>query len=386
MLKAHIPKYYQFLLFAAFILIPLIPSHSNIVQPNNSIIKSQGASTSEDLIRGERLFYGLVYPENKSMNCVSCHNTVVSESDTMNWNPDAVEISGKYINKSVADLSEILLNPTGQKIGQAHKNFQFTPEEVMLMKAYMDRLPDIGLKQNGKVITNLILFIIASFLLVISIIDLIITKRVKKHWITLAILSATAIYITWILVVDAIALGRSTDYSPDQPIKFSHQVHAGQNEINCLYCHSYAPDSKTAGIPAQNVCMNCHLLVRNGTRSGMFEIAKVVSSYNDKTPIEWIKVYNLPDHVFFNHAQHVSIGRIACTECHADVANMTRIIQVSDLSMGWCISCHRTRKVNFQDNAFYSQYKELTDKMRKGDIDSATVERLGGTECIKCHY
>ncbi len=318
------------------------------------------------------------------MNCAGCHNTIAS--DTLNWNPDAVEISRKYISKSVADLSEILLNPSGQKMAQVHKNFQFTPEEIMLIKAYMDKLPDIGLKQNKPLITNLILFIIASFLFLISTIDLIITKRIKKQWVNLVILSLTAVYITWSLVVDAIAIGRSPDYSPDQPIKFSHQVHAGQNGTDCIYCHSYAPHSKSAGIPSQNVCMNCHLLVRNGTRSGIFEIAKVVSSYGDKKPIEWVKVHNLPDHVFFSHAQHVSAGGIGCAECHGAVEKMTRIRQVSDLSMGWCINCHRTRKVNFQDNKFYSEYKELADKMRKGDIDSITVERLGGTECMKCHY
>ncbi len=386
MYKSYSPKYFRYLFITTFLLFVIIPSYSSTIQPQDSIINSQRASASEDLIRGERLFNGLVYRENKAMNCVSCHNTITSVSDTINWNPDAVEISRKYLSKSVADLSNILLSPSGQKMAQVHKDFQLTPEEIMLIKAYMDTLPEIGLKQNRPVITNLLLFIIASILFLLATIDLIITKRIKKQRITLAILSITAVYITWVLVVGAIALGRSPDYSPDQPIKFSHQIHAGQNKTDCLYCHSYAPESKTAGIPAQNVCMNCHLLVRNGTRSGMFEIAKVISSYDDKKPIEWIKVHNLPDHVFFSHAQHVSAGGIGCAECHGAVQEMTRIIQVSDLSMGWCIDCHRTRKVNFQENEFYSQYEELADMMRKGAIDSIMVERVGGTECMKCHY
>ena len=126
----------------------------------------------------------------------------------------------------------------------------------------------------------------------------------------------TAVFITRSLVIDALAIGHSSGYAPDQPVKFSHEVHAGQNGTDCIYCHSYAPYSKSAGIPPENVCMNCHLLVRNGTRSGTFEIAKVIRAYEEMKPIEWIKVYNLPDHVFFSHAQHVSAGGISCQECH----------------------------------------------------------------------
>ena len=132
--------------------------------------------------------------------------------------------------------------------------------------------------------------------------------------------------------------------------------------------------------------MNCHILVRNGTRSGAWEIAKVVNAYQDNKPIEWVRVHNLPDHVFFSHAQHVTAGGVACDECHGEVEKMTRIKQVSDLSMGWCIHCHRSRKVDFNENRFYQQYSELSDKMGKGILDSVTVEKIGGTECMKCHY
>lgn len=385
MCKSHSPKYVHCLFLTIFLAFIIIPSYSNTIEPQDSIIGRQTASTSEEVVRGERLFYGLVYRENQSMNCVGCHNTT-SVSDTMNWNPDAVEVSRKYINKSVADLSKILLNPSGQKMAQVHKDFQLTPEEIVLIKGYMDKLPDIGLKQKKPVVTNLLLFILASLLFFISTIDLIITKRIKKQWVNLVILSVTVVYITWSLAVNAIALGRSLDYSPDQPVKFSHQIHAGQNGTDCIYCHSYAPYSKSAGIPAQNICMNCHLLVRNGTRSGMFEIAKVISTYEDRKPIEWVKVHNLPDHTFFSHAQHVTAGGIDCKECHGEVEKMVRIRQVTDLSMGWCIDCHRTRKVNFQNNKFYSDYTELSSIIQKGDIDGVTVEALGGTECMKCHY
>jgi hypothetical protein len=202
----------------------------------------------------------------------------------------------------------------------------------------------------------------------------------------LLILSVTGIYITYALVINAIALGRSKDYSPVQPIKFSHAVHAGQNKTDCIYCHSSATVSKTAGIPPVNVCMNCHLVVRNGKRSGVFEISKIVAAYENQKPIEWIQVHNVPDHVYFNHSQHVTAGGIDCTECHGDVRSMHIIRQVSDLSMGWCIECHRTRKVDFENNTFYSQYSDLAEKLKKKEIDSVTVSMIGGTECMKCHY
>ena len=128
--------------------------------------------------------------------------------------------------------------------------------------------------------------------------------------------------------------------------------------------------------------------MRKGTRSGAFEIAKVISAYEEMKPIEWVKVHNLPDHVFFSHAQHVSAGGISCQECHGPVEKMNRIRLTNELTMGWCINCHRSKNVNFQNNKFYSEYTDLADKIRKGVVkaDSVTVESIGGTECMKCHY
>jgi hypothetical protein len=374
-------KYYlMVIIFAALI----VSVRANTYEVADSVYSKMGSFSAEDLIRGKRLFFGLVYLENKSITCIACHN--LKTSDTINWNPDAIEISKKYFGKSAKDLSKILLNPRGTKIEQAHKGFQLVPGDIVLIKAYMDTIAGEVLKNNKPDITNLLLFIIASVMILVSATDLIITRRVKRKWIHLVIITVTATFITYQLVVNSILLGRSQFYSPDQPVKFSHAVHVGQNKIDCIYCHSYAPYSKTAGIPSENVCMNCHLLVRNGTRSGTFEIAKVIAAYYSGKPIEWIKVHNLPDHVFFSHAQHVSAGGISCQKCHGDVKSMDRVEQVSDLSMGWCIDCHRKTKVNFQENKFYSEYRILTEKLRNGTIDSITVSMIGGTECMKCHY
>ena len=391
MSKSPKGKIKYFLIFI-LVLFVVFPGYSYSLQvkdslpqaPSDSVLYQKRIFKAEELIRGERLFYGLAYIKSESVNCAGCHNTRVS--DTLNWNPDALEISKKYLNKSARDLSRVLLKPAGEKMAKMHKEIHLSPEDIVLVKAYMDKFTEIGLKPDKPEITNLLLFIIASVFFLFSITDLIITKKVKRRWINYGILTVTGIFITYSLVINSLAIGRSKDYSPMQPVKFSHAVHAGQNGTECIYCHSSATYSKTAGIPPVNVCMNCHLMVRKGTRSGTFEIAKVIASYEDQKPIEWIKVHNLPDHVFFSHAQHVSAGKVDCAECHGDVKKMDVIRQVSDLSMGWCIDCHRIKKLDVQNNQFYSQYRALTEKLRKGEIDSVTVTMVGGRECMKCHY
>jgi hypothetical protein len=382
-------RYLLIVILASFV---VFPGYCDSIQVKDSLKQTSSDSVlyqkrifkAEELIRGERLFYGLAYIKSESVNCAGCHNTRVS--DTLNWNPDALEISVKYLNKSARDLNRVLLKPVGEKMATVHKEIHLSPEDIVLIKAYMDKFTDIGLKPDKPEITNLLLFIIASIFFLFSITDLIITKIVKRKGINYGILTVTGIFITYSLVINSLAIGRSRDYSPMQPVKFSHAVHAGQNATECIYCHSSAPYSKTAGIPPVNVCMNCHLMVRKGTRSGTFEISKVIASYENQKPIEWIKVHNLPDHVFFSHAQHVTAGKVDCAECHGDVKKMNVIRQVSDLSMGWCIDCHRTKKLDVRNNQFYSQYRALAEKLKNGEIDSVTVTMVGGRECMKCHY
>jgi hypothetical protein len=377
-------KMLKYLIFIILLCGSFISVRSSNIPQNDTVLVTTRTITGEELIRGQRLFYGLVYLQDKTINCAGCHNTV--ESDTLNWNPNALEISLKYKDKSPADLSRILLKPSGAKMIKSHKNFELTSEDIVLLKAYMDKFTEIGLKKSKPVITNLLLFIIAIILFLFALSDLVLTKILKQRWIHQTILFITTVFITYTLVITGLAIGRSKDYMPDQPVKFSHKVHAGQNGTDCIYCHSSAPYSKSAGIPPVNVCMNCHLIVRNGTRSGSIEISKVIKAYDEKVPIKWVKVYNLPDHVFFSHAQHVGAGQVSCQTCHGKVQENDVITQVPDLSMGWCINCHRTTKVNFSGNLFYSDYKELAEKLKKGEIDSVTVDMIGGIECMKCHY
>lgn len=229
-------------------------------------------------------------------------------------------------------------------------------------------------------------FIIMIILFVVSLFDLIVVKVVKAKWIHYIIMITSLAIIGEIVFVEAAALGRQQYYQPDQPVWFSHKVHAGQNQIDCKYCHFTADKSMHAGIPPVSTCMNCHNQVKEGKMTGTKEIEKIYAAMENNEPIEWVKVYNLPDHVYFNHAQHVNIGKVDCAECHGEVEKMDQIIQVPDLSMGWCIECHRTEAVQFATNKFYEQYTELHKKYKSGEVPNVTVQNIGGDECAKCHY
>ena len=213
----------------------------------------------------------------------------------------------------------------------------------------------------------------------------------------------------------AIGLGRNKDYQPEQPIYYSHKVHAGVNQVSCLYCHGGAYEGKHANVPSVNVCMNCHMSIQeyganseklyreDGTEvNGTAEIQKIYAAsgwdpkakkYTGKEkPIEWVKIHNLPDHVYFNHSQHTRAGQVQCQTCHGPIQEMGEVKQFADLSMGWCVNCHRESKVNFynaetgEGNKFYSIYEKFHNDVKNKKIDSVTVEMIGGTECQKCHY
>lgn len=212
-------------------------------------------------------------------------------------------------------------------------------------------------------------------------------------------------------------------YNPEQPVAFTHKVHAGDNEIDCQYCHSSASKSKHAGIPTVNVCMNCHKAIGEASSGerGTAEIAKIHEAagwdpdkrqYTGKTePIKWVKVHNMPDHVYFNHSQHVTVGEIECENCHGDVKTYTtgrvsgtetinnldlkdkKITKLTKplMTMGWCIECHAVSDVTTKGNKYYDDIHERLKKdkelyksvMEDGKVK---VKELGGWECSKCHY
>jgi mono/diheme cytochrome c family protein len=254
------------------------------------------------------------------------------------------------------------------------------------------------------------------------------------------------------MVNNAIGLSRQQNYSPDQPIKFSHATHSGLQKIDCQYCHDGSRRSKHSIIPATNTCMNCHKAVKVGSQHGTAEITKIFASagYDPTTdkyienydkldekqiaaiyqkwifaqakevnkdltvkaanlvaatqwdgvvaslttkdkskvggPIPWKRVHNLPDHAYFNHAQHVAVGQVACTKCHGPVETMEVLKQFAPLSMGWCINCHRQTEVKFADNPYYNSYERYHNELKAGTREKVTVEDIGGLECQKCHY
>ncbi|GAA4834274.1 c-type cytochrome [Algivirga pacifica] len=181
------------------------------------------------------------------------------------------------------------------------------------------------------------------------------------------------------LLDGVMGIGVQQGYAPDQPIKFSHKLHAGYYEIDCQYCHTGVEKSKNANIPSANICMNCHSQVRTDSE----EIQKIYAAIENDQPIQWVRIHNLPDLSYFNHSQHVKVGGVECETCHGDIKEMEVVQQHSMLTMGWCIDCHRQTDVNAKGNAYYDRIVELHNSNTKAPMK---VEDIGGLECAKCHY
>lgn len=201
-------------------------------------------------------------------------------------------------------------------------------------------------------------------------------------------------------------VGVDQNYAPIQPIHYSHKIHAGDNGIDCKYCHSAARTSKNAGIPSLNVCMNCHKNISEfqGDKDSTYveytkefytaEIQKLYDAVGwDKTaqkytgkqkPVKWVRIHNLQDFVYFNHSQHVSVAGIECQKCHGPVETYEIMKQHAPLTMGWCVNCHRETAVKVEGNAYYEKiHAELS---KKYGVDKLTAAQMGGLECGKCHY
>ncbi|NQX86093.1 MAG: c-type cytochrome [Flavobacteriaceae bacterium] len=198
-------------------------------------------------------------------------------------------------------------------------------------------------------------------------------------------------------------VGVDQGYQPIQPIHFSHKIHAGDNEIDCKYCHSSARVSKASGIPSLNICMNCHKSIYeyNGATTAEYdkafydgEIKKLYAAVGwddesqkytgESSPVKWIRIHNLPDFAYFNHSQPVSVAGLQCQTCHGPVEEMEIMYQYSPLTMGWCINCHRETNIKVKDNGYYEKiHAELS---KKYGVDKLTAAQMGGLECGKCHY
>ncbi len=228
----------------------------------------------------------------------------------------------------------------------------------------------------------------------------------------IAILAAYGMW-NWLMWI-----GVYKGYKPEQPIYFSHKIHAGENKIDCQLCHSSAKYGKVSEIPSVNVCMNCHRSISEYKgkyvepgKSKEFYTAEIKKIYeasgwdegkqaytNPTKPIEWTRIHNMPDFVYFNHAQHVVAGEnaikkakkveIVCKACHGEIDTMNVVQMANDFTMGWCINCHRQTEVDME-NAYNKEYfNGLHDKLKKqyGAGTKITVDAIGGLECGKCHY
>ncbi|MFV0379053.1 MAG: cytochrome c3 family protein [Mangrovibacterium sp.] len=338
----------------------------------------------EEIKRGERFFKGLLPFNFKEKSCVSCHNLLAT--DSLNWNPSAMAIAIKYADLDFESFQASIKQPVGNKLTEVHGGIQMEENDLKAVKAYLDNLASVGPQPLKPSINNLLIFLFLGVLITWALLELVFFRRIKYKVIPVLVLLGSLGYQGKMISTEAIKLGRSQNYAPDQPIKFSHKVHAGDNKIDCMYCHHTAGDSKTAGIPAMNLCMNCHMIVREGTHSGKFEIAKVVNAVENQKPVEWVRIHNLPEHVFFSHAQHVGVAKIDCQKCHGVVEEMDIMRQESDLSMGWCVNCHRETDVKFKQNGYYETFTTMHEAMKKGDLQAVKAQDIGANDCMRCHY
>ena len=343
-----------------------------------------GGYSEDDIKRGQRFFMGLLPFEREHQACVSCHN--LKQTDTLNWNPSAMDIATKYLSLDSAAFHQAVMQPTGNVMSASHQNFDISDEYLVYVKAYLDHLSRNGPSPEKPSVNRLILFLFLGALITWALLELIFFKKLKLKFIPVIILLGAFGYQLSMIYEEATRLGRQENYAPDQPIKFSHKVHAGENGIDCKYCHTTVEHSKSAGIPANNLCLNCHIIIREGTNSGRFEIAKIIEAEEKGKAIEWNRIHNLPDHVYFSHEVHVGSAKLDCKTCHGPVEKMNIMQQYSDLSMGWCVNCHRETQVNFKDNDYYNQYIKLHEDLKAGVIDSITAEDIGANDCMRCHY
>lgn len=399
------------------------------------LIISPTVTFSQDLAAGEKLF---------KINCASCHKV----TDQKLVGPGLKGVAGRVPQPAEAWLIKWIKNSQAVvKSGDAYANKIFTEynksvmpsqalsdDEIKSVLAYIAN-PPVDAKATAKSTDNaaapvktdsttvlyFLLGLILLFLILISVLNGVKNSLQRlvnqkeglpepvpvsydsayfKNWartnkklvaLGLIVIVSYAAKAAW---YGMMGIGIYEGYAPEQPIFFSHKIHAGQNGINCVYCHSGVEKSKISNVPSANVCMNCHKGIQEGTITGKKEIAKIYAALdydpakdtygNNPKPIKWVKVHQLPEHAYFNHSQHVTVGKQECTTCHGPVAEMDTLRQFTPLTMGWCIDCHRKTEVKMEGNPYYNKlHEELKKTYGKKPI---TVSMMGGIECGKCHY
>ena len=378
-----------------------------------------------DIQKGEELF---------KANCTSCHklgdekkarligpglNVEIFEEYTEQWLIDWIRNSSALI-ESGDEQAIAIFEEYNQSVMTAFPTF--SDDDIKDILAYIENPPveEVAIVEEEskeiietKSISNTTLLLVALTLLSILGFLIFIKNFIKKasnieetffQGFKKLVLSnlALVIIIVHVFVLALVVIGWQSlskigitqNYKPAQPIEFSHKVHAGEQGIDCNYCHSSARKGKHSNIPSANVCMNCHANIVEGPKHGTKEIAKIYKAVGydvdsrsyiegyEQQPIKWVRIHNLPNHAYFNHSQHVVAGNIECQECHGAIEEMDVVYQQEKLTMGWCINCHRDSKIDL-DNPYYHEYDEWVEKHKKADL---SVEDIGGLECGKCHY
>jgi len=394
-----------------------------------------------DPVKGKELF---------NANCAACHKLdakstgpalrgVASKHD-MAWIYKWVRNSSEMIKSGDAvavklfeENNKAVMTPFPQLSDGDIDNIIAYTSEVKAEPAAgapgTDKLPTGGPQEGSGISNNIILgalaLVMAILVVMLFMVNKVLTKVASNNGIVVAPREARTpiwkafaknqflVLVTSIFLLLAsgyfvygylMQVGVDQNYEPIQPIHYSHKIHAGDNEINCKYCHSASRVSKTAGIPSLNVCMNCHKNISevaettataeyskafyDGEIQKLYDAVgwdKTKQAYTGKTkPVKWVRIHNLPDFVYFNHSQHVSVAGIECQTCHGPVQEFEIMKQYSKLTMGWCVDCHRKTDVKMEGNAYYDKiHAELS---KKYGVEKLTAAQMGGLECGKCHY
>jgi cytochrome c2/nitrate reductase NapE component len=394
---------------------------------------------SADASKGKELFNSL---------CAACHKRYkdavgpklhqVTERRDMDWlypwikNSQALIKSGdSQAVQLYEEWNKVAMNAFPQLSNEDIDNIlSYVEEPKPEPKVDVAAAPAAGTQGGGGVSTEIVLGLLAVVLLVLSVILYLVNKTLNRFaeangipvkadkpkgkpiWVAFAE-NQFLVLVAVVFLLLAVAwggygflmqVGVDQGYEPIQPIHYSHRIHAGENQIECKYCHSSARVSKHSGIPSLNVCMNCHKQIAEVSEETATEeyskefydneIQKLyeatgwdtsTQSYTGETkPVKWVRIHNLPDFAYFNHSQHVMVGGIECQTCHGPVEEMEIMYQHAPLTMGWCINCHRETNIKVEGNAYYEKIHEELSK--KYDVDKLTAAEMGGLECGKCHY
>lgn len=385
-------------------------------------------SFAQSVELGESLF---------SSNCASCHYLGPEDKKLIGPGLDdhiIEEFSTEWLYSWIRNSSELIASGDEQAIA-TYEEFnktqmtafpQFSNEDIDNILAYIQAGPAevvattggdnaLAVDAGASSESMMVLFVALSILL-LSLMVLIRVKNVLKEakgektttllqgagsWlkknpvVIVLFVILMMLYGGKVIFEGLLTVGVQEGYQPEQPIAFSHKIHAGENGIDCNYCHSGARHSKTSGVPSANVCMNCHTYISSGTTTGTEEIAKIYTAIGfdpetrtyiegyEQQPIEWVRIHNLPDLAYFNHSQHVNVAGVECQKCHGPVEEMDVVEQHSPLTMGWCVDCHKETKVDM-DNPYYHDLNE--NWVEKYHGEDMTVDKIGGLECGKCHY